>query len=203
MDKNSNKVNKDNNEINESTKSSNIETSSASDFERKEFSENSSVEAPGNMNPLEHGQDKNLEKIGELELQLKKSLADYQNLKREMDKRLDFETSLLRTDLVRQVINVADDIDMAVDRVTDEKGWRDGILQILEKFRSVITNLGAEIIECKKGDKFDANVHEAIGTLNEGKDGHIARVIQSGYKIGDIIIRPTRVIVSKANSTKK
>ena len=135
----------------------------------------------------------------DLEEKLKKSLADYQNLTKEMKKRLDFEENMVRIKVLREIIGIADDIDVAVDHIEDEKGWREGIGLILEKFRTVIENIGAELIECKEGDRFDASIHEAIGVVNEGDDGHIAKVIQNGYRLGDVVVRPTRVIVSKIN----
>lgn len=137
------------------------------------------------------------EKIVELESKLKKALADYQNLKRDMKKQLDFEGSLIRVDLLRSVIGLADDIDVAVDHVDDDKGWREGVTMILEKFRTVIEDTGAEIIDCKTGDKFNAAEHEAVGVVNEGKDGCISKVVQNGYRLNNIVIRPVRVIVNK------
>ena len=66
-----------------------------------------------------------------------------------------------------------------------------------------IEDIGAEIIECKPGDVFDAEVHEAIGVVHEGKkDGTVATVVQNGYRLGDIIVRPARVIVNKVSNNK-
>lgn len=138
----------------------------------------------------------------ELNVQLRQALADYQNLKKDMQKRLDFEENVIRADMLKSIIELADDIDVAVDHVEDEKGWREGITMILEKFRRVIENVGAEIIETKQGDQFDADVHEAVGVVYEGEDGTIARVVQNGYRLGDIVVRPVRVIVNKMNNTK-
>lgn len=137
------------------------------------------------------------EKIQELGAQLKRALADYQNLKKDMKKQLDFEGSLIRVDLLRSIIGLADDIDVAVDHVNDDKGWREGITMILEKFRTVIEGVGAEMIDCKPGDKFNAVEYEAVGVVNEGKDGCVAKIVQNGYRLNDIVIRPVRVIVNK------
>ncbi len=142
----------------------------------------------------------------ELENQLKQALSDYHNLKREMDKRLDFEQMMIRKDLVNQVIGLADDIDMALDHTEDEKGWREGVSAILEKFHGVISDLGAEIIETKPGDKFDTDMHEAVGVVSAGvqkkDDGKVTKIVQNGYKIGDVVIRPVRVIVNKFNQNQ-
>jgi molecular chaperone GrpE (heat shock protein) len=49
----------------------------------------------------------------------------------------------------------------------------------------------------KKGDKFDPDIHEAVTTVKEGKKGHIFDVLQPGYKLDNVLIRPARVVVSK------
>lgn len=137
------------------------------------------------------------EKLEETKDQLKKALADYQNLKKDMDKRLEFERGLIRATLLKRMIELSDDIDVAIDHVRDEKGWREGVTQILEKSRNIITDMGAELIDTKTGDDFDPGVHEAVAVAHGGEDGTISKVLQNGYRIGDMIIRPARVIVYK------
>jgi molecular chaperone GrpE len=143
------------------------------------------------------------EEVERLDSKLKGVLADYQNLRKEMDKRLDFERNMIRTDLLKSVIELADDIDVAIDHVEDEKGWREGITMILEKFRKTMKDMGAEIIKCKPGDKFDSKVHEAVGIAKEGDNGTIHKVVQNGYRVGDVVIRPARVIVNKISTNNK
>ncbi|MDD3661494.1 MAG: nucleotide exchange factor GrpE [Candidatus Dojkabacteria bacterium] len=141
--------------------------------------------------------------VESLDLQLKKTLSDYQHLKQDMDKRLDFERQMITADLLRSVIGIADDIDLAVDRVEDDKGWREGVTLILDKMRSVIQGMGAEMITVGQGDEFDPLLHEAVGVASGGAEGTIAQVLQNGYRIGDVIVRPARVLVYKMSSPKK
>lgn len=150
-------------------------------------------------NGLKDGQSD--KKIKELQEQLKAALSDYQNLKRDMEKRLDFEEKMLRKSIVKEIIELADDIDVALDRVEDEKGWREGVTQILNKFQKVIGNIGAELIEVKEGDKFDSELHEAVSTTSDGKPDTVANVVQNGYILDDVVIRPSRVVV--VQKTKK
>jgi len=148
-------------------------------------------------------EDKNKKaKSDELENQLKKALSDYQNLKRDMTKRLDFEEAMIRKGVMRELIELADDIDMAMDSVHDEKGWREGVSNILNKFYTVIAGIGGQMIEVKKGDNFDPEKHEAVGTVSEGEDGKIVKVVQNGYTLNDMVVRPSRVIVCKSENKK-
>lgn len=139
-------------------------------------------------------------RIAQLEVQLKQALADYQNLKRDMDKRMQIGGDLVRADVLRSVIGIADDIDIALAHSAgkDEKNWRDGVEFILRKMQGAIEQSGARRIECTTGDVFDPRFHEAVGVLHEGKDGTIAQVVQNGYALGDVIVRPVRVIVNKS-----
>jgi molecular chaperone GrpE len=49
----------------------------------------------------------------------------------------------------------------------------------------------------KKGEKFDSEIHEAVTVVNDGKKDHIFDILQPGYKLDGVLIRPARVVVSK------
>lgn len=136
-------------------------------------------------------------RISELETQLKQALSDYQILKRDMEKRLQFEGDMVRADVLRSILEIADDMDMALSHKdsADVKAWREGMVMILHKIQTAVKHTGARKIEIKVGDVFNPCFHEAVGVVHEGMDGTIAQIIQSGYILGDKVIRPVRVIV--------
>lgn len=136
-------------------------------------------------------------KSDELENQLKKALSDYQNLKRDMEKRLSMEDLIIRRSIMRSLIELADDIDLALDNVNNEKGWREGVANILDKFHNVLADIGGKVMDVKFGDKFDSDKHEAVGVVSEGKEGTIVKIVQNGYMLNDLVVRPARVIVCK------
>ena len=139
----------------------------------------------------------------ELENLLKKALADYQNLEKNIDKRIllkDFQT---RKYLVERFLPVLDGIYMS-EQVADKmdipdemEAWFDGVENILDGIEDIFEEIGVKEIEVEKGDDFDPNVHEAITTVKEGKDGKIFDVLQPGFEMNNEIVRPVRVIVSK------
>ncbi len=137
--------------------------------------------------------------------QLLKALADYDNLSKSIDTRIDMRLQQLRVDLGKDVINVMDDVRMAenalqnVELTPAGRAWAEGVVATLKKLGDALAKLGLEVIPVKKGDKFDANMHEAIGVVNEGADNTIHEVIQQGYKSNDNIVRPAKVLVNKAN----
>jgi molecular chaperone GrpE len=50
-----------------------------------------------------------------------------------------------------------------------------------------------------KGERFDPNAHEALSTVAADgvESGVVVEVLQKGYKLGDQLIRPARVVVSE------
>ena len=68
-----------------------------------------------------------------------------------------------------------------------------GVEQAYKHAQQTLKNLGVEEISAKEGDKFNPNIHEAIG----GEGDIIAVVLKRGHKIGDKVLRPVQVKVKK------
>ena len=139
----------------------------------------------------------------ELENLLKKALADYQNLEKNLDKRILIKDFQMRKYLVEKFLPILDGIYMSEKsskkmKIPDElKAWFDGVENILDEVEDIFEEIGVDDIDVEKGDQFDPNKHEAITTVKEGKDGTIYDVLQPGFEMDGEIIRPVRVIVSK------
>jgi molecular chaperone GrpE len=61
----------------------------------------------------------------------------------------------------------------------------------------VFADMGLTQFIPEKGEKFDSNIHEAVTTVSEGEKDHIYDVLQPGYRLDNVLIRPARVVVSK------
>ncbi len=155
-------------------------------------------------------QSREIEKLKEenekLTNQLKRALADYINLQKTIDTRLDVALTQQSAKIARGLITLLDDIYMAkqaydqIEFGEKEKAWADGVIGSLSKLSATLDELGITPIVASKGTAFDSNLHEAISTIpveRNGKPGEIVDVIQQGYRIGDIVIRPARVVVSR------
>ncbi|MEI6400071.1 MAG: nucleotide exchange factor GrpE [bacterium] len=127
--------------------------------------------------------------------------ADYVNLQKEEEqKRKDMRT-YVTTDIIEQLLPVLDSFDMAfANKEAWEKvdaNWRSGIEYIHAQFLRVLADNNVTSIN-QTNVPFDHNIHEAIENIEtdeQSKDHTVATIIQSGYKIGDRIIRPARVKV--------
>jgi molecular chaperone GrpE len=103
-------------------------------------------------------------------------------------------------EVISSLLPVLDDFDRAVkelDRSGDEELFK-GVELIQNKFRDTLRSKGLEEIEVAQGDTFDAEVHEAVTQIpapDKKLKGKVIDVIEKGYKLGDRIIRPPKVVV--------
>lgn len=135
-------------------------------------------------------------KVEELENQVKRTLADYQNLeKRVAEERRDWIKSASR-DLILKVLPTLDHLETVLKTAKDqgENGsWLEGIKMVVEQFREVLRNEGLEPVQA---ESFDPELHEVV-EVREGPEGKILEVVSMGYKLNDKLIKPAKVIVGK------
>ena len=151
--------------------------------------------------------------------QLEKNLDDLKiELEQEKEKRLrlqaEFENFRKRTAnefsqiirsagerLIKQILPVIDDFERLFDH-SDEKSDREALLKgielIQQKFEAILTAEGLQPIKAL-GEPFDSEIHEAFSQIEDSEHPHgtVINEIQKGYRLGDRIIRFSKVIVSK------
>ncbi len=127
--------------------------------------------------------------------------ADYVNLQKDTDNRVKDIKALVTSNFVEDLLPALDSFDMAMgNKEAWEKvdaNWRNGIEYIRAQFARVLEDNNVTAIN-QTGVAFDPNLHESIETIettDASQDHTIATIVQSGYKIGDRIIRPARVKV--------
>ena len=125
--------------------------------------------------------------------------ADYVNLQKESDARFARGKETGIEELTDSLLPALDAFDMAMGNKTAweavDKNWRQGIEYIHSKFLQSLADNKVTVIS-SIGAKFDPMLHESIESIptdDESKDHIIESVIQSGYKIGERILRPARV----------
>jgi molecular chaperone GrpE len=100
------------------------------------------------------------------------------------------------------LLPILDDLNRASNEFekSKEKALVEGFSLIKNKFSDTLKTQGLILIEVKKGDDFDAEIHEAITQIpaeNDKMKGKIIDVIEFGYKLGDKVIRYPKVVVGK------
>ena len=127
--------------------------------------------------------------------------ADAVNARKETEARAARSAELLREALVHDIIPALDSFDMAAGSeqwATIGEGWRSGMEQVRNQ---LIDALKSHRIERygRIGDTFDSALHEAAGETDDvpGESGTIVRVLRSGYKNGDRVLRAAQVILKR------
>jgi len=119
-------------------------------------------------------------------------------------KRQERERELMRFEAVGRVVKrylpIVDDMQRALrDRPLEGEGaaWAEGVELIYRKLMSILEVEGVTIIEAE-GQMFDPNLHEAVvqSESDEHESGIVIEVLQTGYKMGERVLRPAMVRVA-------
>ena len=139
-------------------------------------------------------------KISELTEALMRERADATNLRR----RHEVETAVLRNRVkavvIGELLPVVDNFERALKHVPEDLQDNDyikGVQAVVKQFETTLSGMGVEKIKTT-GEHFDPNLHEAVSMDDgEGNDEIVSEELQSGYKIGDDVIRHAMVRVQK------
>jgi len=99
--------------------------------------------------------------------------------------------------LVKELIPILDDLGRALEAAAEheEAKLEDGVRLVHRSLGDVLTKEG--LAEIETGGKFDPHVHEALlSQPSDAEEGSVIEVVQKGYKLGDKVIRPARVVVA-------
>lgn len=119
-------------------------------------------------------------------------------------KRQERERELMRFEAVGRVVKrylpIVDDMQRALkDRPMEGVGvaWYEGVELIYRKLMSILEAEGVTPIEAE-GEMFDPNLHEAVvqSESDEHESGQVIEVLQTGYKMGERVLRPAMVRVA-------
>ena len=127
-----------------------------------------------------------------------RSVADFQNYKKRIERDREVEKGMMKGDLIKKVLPALDDLERALQNRPAENSWADGIELIARKLQNLLEAEGMKRIEAE-GVEFDPNFHEAIShEPNESvASGHVIAVVQNGYMLGERVIRPALVRVAQ------
>lgn len=132
---------------------------------------------------------------------LKRCQADFDNYRKRQDESKKQLKEFMLEDIALQILPVVDNFEMSLSHVPEEEkdgAWVQGILHIQRQLESVLKDNGISEIETKEGDEFNPEIHEAIENHQEEEkeEQHkVKKIVSKGYKIGNKVIRATKVIV--------
>src|SRR4051812_47737283 len=134
-------------------------------------------------------------------------MADMENLRRRTEREIADARTYAVANFARDMLNVADNVRRAIESVPEEaRSTAEGPFKALIEGidlteRDLMKNLerhGVKKLD-PQGQKFDPNVHQAMFEIPNADvpNGTVLQVVQSGYVIGERVLRPALVGVSK------
>jgi len=167
-----------------------------------------------NIKKNEDPQEKSLEeKLKESDDKLLRSLAEIENQRRRFEKEIKDAFEFGSFNFAKESLAILDNLQRAKIAIKNDENLKKN--KDLDKFLENIIIIEKDLINIfeknriKKIDtenkKFDPNLHQAMSEIeDESKDtGSILQEIQSGYMLGERLLRPALVSVAKKKTPKK
>jgi molecular chaperone GrpE len=132
-----------------------------------------------------------------------KAQAEFENFRKRMRREMEEESRYAALPLVSELLPVIDNLERAIQSADQAgaAGMVDGVKMVIGQFDAALAKYGCQKIEAL-GQEFDPHVHMALSQEpSEHPSGHVSRVLQSGYKMHDRVVRPAQVFVSTGNPT--
>jgi molecular chaperone GrpE len=131
---------------------------------------------------------------------LQRVQADFDNYRKRAARDQQSLVARAHERLVKELLPVLDDLERALEAAEahEEVKLEEGVALVTRSFADVLRKEGVE--EVATEGKFDPHVHEALlSQPSEAEEGTVIQVLQKGYRLGDRVIRPARVVISRGS----
>ena len=125
--------------------------------------------------------------------------AEFENYKKRTSKEKMEFFQYANQDMMISMLGVLDDFERALKEIAKNGSEADlqGVELIYNKFKNKLTEKGLKAMEVRAGDSFNVDFHEAITQIpapSEELKGKIVDVIETGYTLGEKVIRFAKVV---------
>jgi molecular chaperone GrpE len=125
--------------------------------------------------------------------------ADFENYKKRAARERHEYVQLANERLIAELIPILDALERALSAAAhpQEAQLEEGVELVHRSLGALLERYGLTPIETD--GQFDPHVHEALlSQPSEAEEGSVIDVVQKGYKLGDRVVRPARVVVAAA-----
>ena len=181
--------------------------------QKQEVPKEKEVKTPENQNNKEEKKELTLEeKLKETEEKLLRSLAEIENQRRRFEKEIKDAFEFGSFNFAKESLAILDNLQRAKDAIKNDEKLKNN--KDLDKFLENINIIEKDLVTIfeknrikkieVKEKKFDPNFHQAMSEIeDENKEqGTILHEIQSGYMLGERLLRPALVSVAKKKASK-
>lgn len=140
------------------------------------------------------------EELAQLQAKYLYLQAEYQNYRKRMVKELADARRFAIEDTVQPFLAVYDFLsmaEMAAQQSDNIEAIRQGLMMIIAEYRKAFEELSLKPFDAK-GEKFDPALHDAVAheSSEEIEEGVVSKQWNCGFKLGEKVLRPARVVVS-------
>jgi molecular chaperone GrpE len=130
-----------------------------------------------------------------------RAVADLENYRKRSKRDIDDAKADTKARVLKEIVPVVDNLERAMaHEAADAAAVLEGVKLVHRQFQTALERVEVTAIEAL-GHAFDPNLHEAIGQEESDQPpGTIVKVLQTGYKMGDRLLRPVLVVVAKPRS---
>jgi molecular chaperone GrpE len=125
--------------------------------------------------------------------------ADFENYRKRSVRDQERLVAHAHERLVRELLPILDDLERALEAAErhEEAQLVEGVKLVEQALRSALRKEG--LLEIETDGQFDPHVHEALlaQPSDDAESGAVLDVVQRGYRLGDKVVRPARVIVAE------
>jgi molecular chaperone GrpE len=136
--------------------------------------------------------------LADMEDRYRRALADLDNYRKRAARDTDRRVADALDAQLRQWLEAVDSVERALSMEPDGV-LLEGLRAVLEQMEAILARQGVRRLG-EPGERFDPERHEAVGVRfsDQAPDHTVAEVARSGFALGDRVLRPAEVIVSRA-----
>jgi len=130
---------------------------------------------------------------------LKRVAAEFENYRKRVSRDQESLVARAHERLVKELLPVLDDLERALAAAEDheEATLEEGVRLVHRELAAALAHEG--LAEIETNGHFDPHVHEALlSQPSSEEEGSVIEVVQKGYRLGDRVLRPARVVVAAA-----
>ena len=131
---------------------------------------------------------------------LQRVAAEFENYRKRVAREQENLAARTHERLVKELLPVLDDMERALRAAEEheEATLEDGVRLVHRELAEALAKEG--LTEIEANGTFDPHVHEALlSQPSDAEDGAIIEVLQKGYRLGNRVLRPARVVISQGN----